>query len=237
MSVFRFKRFDVSNSRSAMKLGTDSVLLGSCAPVSPQVKRVLDVGTGTGVVALMLAQRLSENGGGFKIEAIDIDEPSVGEAGENFANSPWAENLSAQRCALSDWPGKEYDMIVSNPPFFDDSLLNPDERLSEARHTVSLSYRELCEYASVALAGKGILSMVLPKDVQRSLVRVAASFGLYLLECVDVRTTSAKPEKRMVVSFSRERVQPCFKELVMMEKGEFTAQYRALMEPFLISLG
>lgn len=232
MSVFRFKRFEVSNTRSAMKLGTDSVLLGSSAPVGPGVKKVLDVGTGTGVVALMLAQRLSEYGGGFKIEAIDIDEPSVGEASENFANSPWAGNLSVGRCALSDWPGKEYGLIVSNPPFFDDSLLPPDERRSSARHTTSLSYRELCEYASEALAGDGILSMVLPKDVQKSLIRVAASFGLYMFECVDVRTTSAKPAKRMVVSFSREKLQPCFKELVMMERGEFTAQYRALMEPF-----
>ena len=237
MSVFRFKRFDVSNSRSAMKLGTDSVLLGSYAPVASSVKKVLDVGTGTGVVALMLAQRLSEkDGDGFRIEGIDIDEPSVVEASENFANSPWAGNLSAERCALSNWPGKEYDLIVSNPPFFDDSLLNPDERLSEARHTVSLSYRELCEYASGALAGDGILSMVLPKDVQKPLIRVAASFGLYLFECVDVRTTSAKAAKRMVISFSKVKRDWQKKELVMMENGDYTAQYRALMEPFLISL-
>lgn len=237
MSVFRFKRFDVSNSRSAMKLGTDSVLLGSCAPVASRVKKVLDVGTGTGVVALMLAQRLSEkNGDGFKIEGIDVDEPSVVEASENFANSPWAGNLSVEQCALSNWPGKEYDLIVSNPPFFDDSLLNPDERLSEARHTVSLSYRELCEYASGSLAEQGILSMVLPKDVQKSLARVAASFGLYLLEEVEVRTTSGKAAKRMVISFSKEKRNWQKKELVMMENGSDTAQYRALMEPFLISL-
>ncbi len=237
MSVFRFKRFDVSNSRSAMKLGTDSVLLGSCAPVASSVKKVLDVGTGTGVVALMIAQRLSEkDGDGFRIEGIDIDEPSVVEASENFANSPWAGNLSVERCALSNWPGKEYDLIVSNPPFFDDSLLNPDERLSEARHTVSLSYRELCEYASGALAEQGILSMVLPKDVKKSLVRVAGSFGLYLLEEVEVRTTSGKAAKRMVISFSKVKRDWQKKELVMMENGGYTAQYRALMEPFLISL-
>ncbi len=237
MSVFRFKRFDVSNSRSAMKLGTDSVLLGSCAPVASNVKKVLDVGTGTGVVALMIAQRLSEkDGDGFRIEGIDIDEPSVVEASENFANSPWAGNLSVERCALSIWPGKEYDLIVSNPPFFDDSLLNPDERLSEARHTVSLSYRELCEYASGALAEQGILSMVLPKDVKKSLVRVAGSFGLYLLEEVEVRTTSGKAAKRMVISFSKVKRDWQKKELVMMESGGYTAQYRALMEPFLISL-
>ncbi len=237
MSVFRFKRFDVSNSRSAMKLGTDSALLGSCAPVASSVKKVLDVGTGTGVVALMIAQRLSEkDGDGFRIEGIDIDEPSVVEASENFANSPWAGNLSVERCALSNWPGKEYDLIVSNPPFFDDSLLNPDERLSEARHTVSLSYRELCEYASGALAEQGILSMVLPKDVKKSLVRVAGSFGLYLLEEVEVRTTSGKAAKRMVISFSKVKRDWQKKELVMMENGGYTAQYRALMEPFLISL-
>lgn len=236
MGVFRFKRFEVSNSFSAMKIGTDSVLLGSCAPVAPGAKRVLDVGTGTGVVALMLAQRLSDYGEDFRIEGIDIDEASAAEAEGNFKASPWSENLSAEKCALSSWEEKEYDLIVSNPPFFDDSLLNPDERKSVARHTKSLSYRELCEYAARTLSSEGLLSMVLPKDVQKDLVRVAASFGLYLSECVDVRTTSTKPVKRMITSFSRDKLQPCSRELVMMEKGEYTAQYRALMEAFLVSL-
>ena len=101
---------------------------------------------------------------------------------------------------------------------------------------MSLSYRELCEYASGSLAEQGILSMVLPKDVQKSLARVAASFGLYLLEEVEVRTTSGKAAKRMVISFSKEKRNWQKKELVMMENGSYTAQYRALMEPFLISL-
>ena len=236
MSVFRFKRFDVSNSRSAMKLGTDSVLLGSCAPVGPCVKKVLDVGTGTGVVALMAAQRLSAYGEDFKIEGIDIDEPSVIEASENFADSPWAGNLSAERCPLSNWPGKEYDLIVSNPPFFDDSLLNPDSRQSTARHTLTLSYRDLCAFASSHLSCSGTLCMVLPKEVEKDLLRVAASFSLFPREEVEVRTTSGKAAKRMVISFSKVKKDWQKKELVMMENGSYTAQYRALMEPFLISL-
>lgn len=237
MSIFRFKQFEVSNSLSAMKLGTDSVLLGSCVPISFGMKKILDVGTGTGVVALMVAQRLSACGDDFQIEGIDIDAPSVQEASENFRNSPWRQNLYANLCALGANENSGYDLIVSNPPFFDNSLLNPDNRQSTARHTLSLSFRDLCAFASSRLSCAGILCMVLPKEVEKELFRVAASFSLFPFEEIDVKTTPQKTVKRIVISFSKEKKEDWHKkELMMMDGGSYTAQYRALMEPFLISL-
>ena len=115
MSVFHFKQFDVANDVSAMKLGTDSVLLGACALIPEGVRRVLDVGTGTGVVALMIAQR---TGGTAQIDAIDIDAPSVSEAQANFAASPWRGSLRAEHCALGNWPReKEYDLSLEPSVF------------------------------------------------------------------------------------------------------------------------
>ena len=236
MSVFHFQRFDVENTASAMKLGTDSVLLGACAPIPAGVKNVLDVGTGTGVVALMAAQRLSALAGEFHIDGIDIDAPSAEEAEGNFVRSPWREHLAAFTCPLALWQGGPYDLIVSNPPFFDNSLLNPNERESAARHTLSLSYRDLCEYASEHLTSGGVLSMVLPSEVEKALCRVAASFSLFPLECVRVQTVQSKPSKRIVISFSRHPGVRKDRALVMMENGAYTSQYRELVASFLVNL-
>ena len=234
MSVFHFKQFDVANDVSAMKLGTDSVLLGACALIPEGVRRVLDVGTGTGVVALMIAQR---TGGTAHIDAIDIDAPSVSEAQANFAASPWRGSLRAEHCALGDWPReKEYDLIVSNPPFFDDSLLNPDSRVSAARHTLSLSYRDLCAYASETLSEDGVLAMVLPAETQKALVRTAVSFSLYPRQITLIRTTERKPVRRIVACFTKRRCECSEVEVTMMEGGEYTTRYRSLVETFLLNL-
>lgn len=248
MAVFRFKQFSVSNERAAMKLGTDSVLLGALASMPITPLRALDVGTGTGVVALMLAQRLddffkqdSESKGysdekqAYVVDAIDIDEPSVQEASLNFKNSPWADSLRAYHYDLKEWEAdKPYDLIVSNPPFFDSSLLNPQERKSLARHTLSLSYRDLCAYAQQNLAPEGVLSMILPCEVEKDLIRTAVSFSLYPQSIIRIRTTQKKPPKRIVANFSRSKVECEYKELIMQEAGEYTEQYKSLMKDFLI---
>ena len=234
MSVFRFKKFELSNERAAMKLGTDSVLLGACVDVDG-VKSVLDVGTGTGVIALMIAQR-TEGELQPQIDAIDIDLPSVEEAKENFENSPWADRLRVFHSALQDYPLKEYELIVSNPPYFDNSLLNPDSRKSGARHTFSLSYIDILEYASEALSAEGRLALILPAEVEKNLIRVAASYSLFPLSILRVRTVERKSPKRIVIEFSRIKLESRITNLTMSSEGKYTAEYNKLVEAFLLNL-
>ena len=216
-----------------MKLGTDSVLLGACVDVDG-VKSVLDVGTGTGVIALMIAQR-TEGELQPQIDAIDIDLPSVEEAKENFENSAWADRLRVFHSALQDYPLKEYELIVSNPPYFDNSLLNPDSRKSGARHTFSLSYIDILEYASEALSAEGRLALILPAEVEKNLIRVAASYSLFPLSILRVRTVERKSPKRIVIEFSRIKTETQISDLTMNRDGEFTPEYRKLVEAFLLS--
>ena len=138
---FRFKHFFVEDSRCAMKVGTDGVLLGRFAPmVQCSCARVLDVGTGCGLIALMIAQQALK----AQIDAIEIDKAAAEQARENFQASPWPDRLQAFAVRLQDWqPEKKYDLIVSNPPYFQNSLKNPDKGREIARHTDTLSYEEL----------------------------------------------------------------------------------------------
>ena len=232
MSLFRFKEFELSNERAAMKLGTDSVLLGACVDVNG-VKSVLDVGTGTGVVALMIAQRTDESSRPL-IEAIDIDLPSVEEAKENFENSPWADRLRVFHSALQDYPLKEYELIVSNPPYFDNSLLNPDSRKSGARHTFSLSYIDILDYARQSLSPQGRLALILPAEEEKRLIRAAVSYSLYPRSILRLRTVERKSPKRIVIEFSKIRTETMISELTMSQDGEYTPEYRKLVEAFLL---
>ena len=228
---FRFKKFEVSHSRSALKVGTDAVVLGAAMTLTPKDSRLLDIGTGCGVIALMAAQRL-ESSRPF-IEAIDIDGASAEEAAQNFAASPWSEDLRAVRTSLADYdPDRPFDCIFSNPPYYDNSLCNPDEREAQARHTGSLSPGDICAFASEHLVADGRLSLILPAGSERILMRTAASFGLFPFRIIRVRTTPAKPFKRLIAEFSRSRGAVSEEVLVLMDAGARSPQYSKLTEPF-----
>lgn len=245
MSEFRFKQFSVRNTDSALKVGTDAVLLGSLMIVHPGERRLLDIGTGTGVVALMAAQRLAgstisataEDGVESRIIGIEIDGPSAEEARLNFEGSPWAGMLEARHCSLQDFrsPG-EFDLIFSNPPYFDESLRNPDRRESRARHTESLSYREVLAFAGEKLAPGGLVAMILPAESETAVRRCAAGFDLNLSRIVRIRTTQRKPPRRVVVEFSRLRGQIREEELTMQNQDGFTEEYRRIAGAFLLYL-
>lgn len=201
---FRFKQFTVWHNQCAMKVGTDGVLLGAWAPIthSPSPiahRRILDIGTGSGLIALMLAQR---SGLSPHIDAIDIDEGAVAQAQYNFELSPWGEILHAHLSTLQDWYAEPYDLIVSNPPYFQNSLKNPNEQRATARHTDTLSFSELIEHAARLLAKDGILALVLPIDAEKEILRLAAEQGLYPTEIVHVYGKPGKPAKRLLVAFS-----------------------------------
>jgi len=231
--IFKFKRFEVANERSAMKVNTDGVLLGAAVGLEG-ISRVLDVGTGTGVIALMVAQRLESEGletekdgmvletekgedgfarekeenslgplNDFEILGIDIDEASAEEASKNFKNSPWASKMRAENVPLAGCTGV-FDLIVSNPPYYEESLTNPDARKKVARHTGELSYKTLIEFASSHLSERGRLVMILPADREKDLVRFAVSFGFYPKRILYVRTIARKAPSRIIVELSRE---------------------------------
>ncbi len=274
MSVFNFKKFAVVNERSAMKVNTDGVLLGAAMTILPTDRTMLDVGTGTGTIALMAVQRLvqlrhpdsslrhpelvsgSSEGYGeeklkqvqhdvdgemdgmehLKVEAIDIDEASAAEAAVNFENSPWPEALRAHHQSLEEFAAasdRRYDLIFSNPPYFEDSLLAPEERRCNARHTVGLSYRELLDFASERLAEGGRFSIVLPADQEAPLTRHARMRGLHLFRIMRVRTVPRKAPGRIIAEFSRLRCsEPEDTILTIQNEGKYTEEYLSLTRDF-----
>ena len=254
MGVFRFKRFNVVNERSAMKVNTDGVLLGASMTIKSSDRRLLDVGTGTGTIALMAAQRLSELIGSqgqlwnvgqeslpaaFSVHAIDLDEASVVEAAENFRNSPWSECVSSEWTSLDEYSSAlssevRFDHIFSNPPYFEDSLTAPDERKSTARHTSDgLSYRDIFEFAKDRLSENGRVSLVLPADQEAALTRYARMCGLYLFRILRVRTVPRKAPSRIIAEFSRKRCMELSEGLLtIQDEGKYTQEYLSLTRDF-----
>ena len=237
MGIFRFKKFEVINERSAMKVNTDGVLLGAAMTLAPSDSRLLDIGTGTGTIALMAAQRLA---GAVWIDAIDIDEPSASEAAANFEHSPWAESLHAHNLSLEEFESAllqsefRYDLIFSNPPYFEDSLTAPDERKSTARHTSDgLSYRDIFDFAKTHLSDSGRVALVLPADQESAICRYARMSGLHLFRVLRIRTVPRKAPSRIVIEFSRVRQQSVDDTvLTIQNEGQYTQEYLSLTKDF-----
>lgn len=247
MGVFQFKKFAVVNERSAMKVNTDGVLLGAAMTVAAGDSRLLDIGTGTGTIALMAAQRINElraSGGefsadGLRIDAIDIDGVSADEAYMNFCCSPWSSDLHACHASMEEYDAgldadERFDLIFSNPPYFESSLLAPEERRCTARHSdTGLSYREILDFASRRLAPDGKVSLVLPSDLEHNLLRHARMNGLFLFRILRIRTVQRKAPSRIIAEFSRHRPDfACEEILTIQDKGKYTQEYLSLTHDF-----
>lgn len=204
---FRFKQFFVRHDRCAMKVGTDGVLLGCWVFGSQELRakkqeRILDIGTGSGLIALMLAQRYAE----AQIDAIDIDSDAVVQARENFAASPWADRLHAAQCALQELRAesqeRKYDLIVSNPPYFTDSLKNPDAARRTARHNDTLPFGTLIAESVQLLAANGTLAVIIPTEAEDELQRLAAERGLQCVKRCYVHPKPGRPAKRVMIAWT-----------------------------------
>jgi tRNA1Val (adenine37-N6)-methyltransferase len=210
-ACFKFKQFTVWHDRCAMKVGTDGVLLGAWCPVDSRASssksfksckgfKVLDAGTGSGLIALMLAQRLPE----AQISAIDIDSGAVEQARYNFSVSPWAARLDCQQTALQEVEGEAiYDLIISNPPYFQDSLKNPDSQRAMARHTDTLSYEELLKHSARLLTKEGIIALVLPIEAEQQIIALGQRYGLYPTHITRVYPKPGKEAKRLLIALSK----------------------------------
>lgn len=238
---FRFRQFTVRQDGAAMKVGTDAVLLGAAATLDVNIHRVLDIGTGTGVIALMLAQRLSDRPE-YLVTGIDIDGGAAACASENFSASPWNGHLSAANVSLADFAAENddtFDLIVSNPPYFDESLANPDHTLALARHTGKMSYRDILEFSAKKLTPEGRLALVLPSDEEPRLLRHARYCGLFPSRILRIRTTARKTPSRIIAEFTFRRSEPEIKELILMDSNPScpggasrSAAYASLTEDF-----
>ena len=198
---FRFKQFYIEDSKCAMKVGTDGVLLGAWCPLDRYADRIqnteyrpnykiLDIGTGSGLIAQMMMQRFPE----AEVEGIDIDEAAVEQAREN--------GVRAYVSRLQEWKKEDgYDLIVSNPPYFQNSLKNPDKGRELARHTDSLSYEELIDHSARLLREGGQLALILPADKEAEMRQIAASKNLFLTHVTRVYSKESKPARRVLLAF------------------------------------
>ena len=205
---FRFKQFTIWHDRCAMKVGTDGVLLGAWCPLSSHAHtRVLDIGTGSGLIALMLAQRITQvtNTGKVSIDAIDIDADAVNQAKYNFEQAPFTCPINAWHTTLQEWQAKggAYDLIVSNPPYFQDSLKNPNAQRATARHTDSLSYNELIIHSARLLRNEGTLALVLPFEAKETIIALAAEQQMQPTHIANVYPKPGKPAKRVLIALKK----------------------------------
>lgn len=230
-SIFQFKNFSVSQERSAMKVGTDGVLLG--AWVNPlSADSILDIGTGTGLLALMLAQKSSAF-----IDAIDIDRDSCSQATENVLLSPWSDKIKVVNCPLQDFrPGKRYDLIVSNPPYFIDSFAASDEARNIARSaSASLSFEQLVDAVVRLLSSSGRFCVILPSKEGVFFRELAEQSGLFCNHITHVKTKMSKPEKRVLMEFGRSGEELLEDELIIHEEKDdrvYTDQYKLLTHDY-----
>lgn len=207
---FEFKKFTIHQDRCAMKVGTDGTLLGAWASAPAQSRYILDIGTGTGLIALMMAQRYPE----AQIVGIDIDDAAVAQATENVATSPFTERISILKQDVTTYkPEMQFDAIVSNPPYFVDSLTCPDEQRSIARHAVTLTFEALIKSAYRLLKTEGTFSVVIPTEMRSKLEASARLEGFFISKVCCIKTTPKKPSKRQLIEFTKAPV----KELVISE--------------------
>ena len=231
MAGFKFKHFEIHQDRCAMKVGTDGVLLGAWALGG---KRILDIGSGTGLISLMMAQRYPE----AQVVGIDLDAEACAEARENVAASPFADRVNIVDCRLQDYESVEkFDAIVSTPPFFLNSLKNPDSKRSMARHADSLPFRDLFLGVKRLLSEEGVFSAIVPSEILDAFTSEAYLLGFCLVRQCGVKTVERKQPKRFMLTFARHRTMKMENtiEVMMDSDGNRSEWYTKITEEFYVS--
>ena len=233
---FTFKKFHITDNHTAMKVGTDGVLLGAWAKGG---LKVLDIGTGTGLIALMMAQRFPT----AQIDAIEIDKGALEDARFNVSQSPFNNRINIINSPLQDYkPCNEtqeegiYDAIVCNPPYFINSLKNPLQQRTTARHTDSLSHQELIYHSKRLLKPNGSLSIIIPSNNKDILEAEAIFNGLPILKITNIKTKSSKPAKRCLIELGKDTTTECkIEEQVLNDDtGARTLWYQNITQAFYI---
>jgi len=230
---FKFKQFTIKQAHSLMKVGTDGILLGAWANANaPQ--SILDIGTGTGLVALMLAQRYPQ----ARVDALESDEASTFEAMNNARNSPFINRINVAHTSLQIFAQHtlhRYHLIVSNPPFFNAGLAR-----NAARHTHTLPHEDLIFGAKKLLNEKGQFCLILPKKEGDDFIKLASNYDLYLAEKINVKPKPSKPTERLLLRFSNFNLNEIIEnKLIIEESGEsrvYTKEFIKLTKDFYLNM-
>ena len=232
---FQFKKFLVKQDKAAFKVGTDSVMLGSWTDIS-NVESVLDIGTGTGLLSLMMAQRSNAS-----VCGIEIDEASYMQAFENARESAWPERIEISHASLQEFikqnrPG--FDLIICNPPYFKGSMKSGDHSKDVARHDISLSLKKLIEGVTALLGAKGKFCLVLPSDSTEDFIESCRASGLFLIRVLVVIPTDSMPPKRHLLEFRRTPARLIESDEITIERSErhdYTDEYMKLTRDFYLN--
>jgi tRNA1Val (adenine37-N6)-methyltransferase len=232
-NYFNFKQFTIYQDKCAFKVGTDGVLLGVCTDVS-DAKNILDIGTGTGLIALMLAQRCEAS-----ITAIEPDHNSFEQACINIGQSKWKERIKVVNARLQDFdPGNlKFDLIVTNPPYFTGSLKNPDPGKATARHNDTLKSNELLKGAERLMTEGGRLQVIMPYVEGNIFIAEAQEYGLYCNNILKIKPLPTSEIRRLILTFSRQK-QKVSEKFLTIEHGkrhEFTEEYKNLTKDFYLN--
>lgn len=228
---FYFKQFKVEDGLSTMKVGTDAVLLGAAAEVE-DAEEILEIGTGCGVISLILAQRSNA-----RIDAIDIDEDSVKQAGINVMNSPWNDRITIIHRSLQEFTSqtrRKYDLIISNPPFFSRSLKSDQCKRNLSRHNDSLSFRELIQCSSLLMTDKASLWLILPARESREFISTALTSGLFIHSMIRIIPKPGKVYHRVILQIKKtQSLQAEEKTLTIKNTdGSYSVEYKELTKEF-----
>lgn len=235
--MFQFKQFSVEQNRCAMKIGTDGVLLGAWSPIPENIFSVLDVGAGTGIIALMLAQRTNAE----QIDALEIDEEAYEQAVENFENSPWGDRLFCFHAGLDEFveePEDEYDLIISNPPFYTEDYKTESEQRNLARFADTMPFEELIEAADLLLSENGIFSVIIPYKEEEEFIALAKDFDLFPMKITRVKGTPITEIKRSLFAFSRNEIEnfPIDELVIETSRHVYTDEYIGLTRDFYLKM-
>ena len=235
---FKFKQFTIEQDRCAMKIGTDGVLIGAWSSLDHYPESILDIGTGTGLIALMMAQRSDAS----LIDALEIEENAYEQAVENFENSDWGDRLFCYHAGFDEFVDEmqdeeKYDLIISNPPFYSEDYKSGESNRDRARFADALPLPELIEGASLLLSKNGHFDMILPFSEEEKALKVGENFGLFPRKITRVKGTEDSPIKRSLISFEFKNIAPDIDELVLeISRHNYTPEFKELVKDFYLKL-
>lgn len=233
---FQFKQFRIQQDACAMKVSTDACIQGAWTEVDDTVTRILDIGAGTGLLSLMLAQRSRSD---VMIDAIELDEPTAAQAAENASSSPWSERITVMQGDITVLPLQaQYDMVICNPPFFNNSLQGDDTQRNMARHTNTLGYAELLHSLQCALTSEGYASILLPVAEHAIWKQLLDEEGWHISQELWVKPNKVKPVNRVVSICSRQQGSGLVKEELCIYNGDrtYTGEFAALLADYYLAL-